>query len=325
VFSRPASPRIALLAATCASAVGLSTLAGCGDDGPTITGKVRVTTSFYPLQEAAQQIGGRQVQVTDLTPLGGEPHDLEPAPEAVQAMGSANIVFALGGGFQPAVDKTIAALPKTVSKTFFAEDRLLPGPTTIPGITEPVDGGAATGVPGARDPHVWVDPPRFMAIAKQMEDQLIRLDPDHEKLYQANGSKYLRSLQALGSQYETGLANCQSKVILTAHPAFAYLAQQYGLTQATISGISPVAAPDPRALAAIAKFVKANGVKTIFFETALPAKLAETVEAKTGAKVDVLRPLEGLTSDELAGGATYISVMTDNLKRLQQGLACTPT
>jgi zinc transport system substrate-binding protein len=325
VLKAVASSRAALLTSLCAGGIACA-LAACGSDGPKITGKVRVTTSFYPLQEAAQKIGGNLVQVTDLTPLGGEPHDLEPAAAAVQAMGSSNIVFSLGGGFQPAVEKAVAGLPSTVTKVdVLSGEKLLPAPTPIAGITGPVDGGAAAGTTAAKDPHVWVDPPRFMSMVKRIEAALIELDPDHEKTYQANATAYLKSLQSLGAQYETGLANCQAKTILTAHAAFGYLAQQYGLTQAAFAGITPVAEPDPSALRAIKRFVTTQQVKTLFFETALPKKLATTVEAKTGASVDVLRPVEGLTSDELAGGATYVSVMTDNLHRLEQGLACTPT
>jgi zinc transport system substrate-binding protein len=50
----------------------------CGDNsGGQVDGRPKVVASFCPLFEAAQQIGGDRVQVSNLTPAGGEPHDLE--------------------------------------------------------------------------------------------------------------------------------------------------------------------------------------------------------------------------------------------------------
>ena len=45
------------------------TLVGCaGGAGDATDGRIGVVASFYPLAEAAQQVGGRLVSVTDLTP-----------------------------------------------------------------------------------------------------------------------------------------------------------------------------------------------------------------------------------------------------------------
>ena len=42
--------------------------------------KHEVITSFYPLAYAAQEVGGGNVEVKNLTPAGAEPHDLELTP-----------------------------------------------------------------------------------------------------------------------------------------------------------------------------------------------------------------------------------------------------
>ncbi len=81
-------------------------VAGCGgrdsaDGGDaSASGRVRVVAAFYPLEEAARQIGGDRVQVTDLTPPGGEPHELDPAPAAMRALEQSRLVLYLGEGFQ---------------------------------------------------------------------------------------------------------------------------------------------------------------------------------------------------------------------------------
>ena len=81
---------------------------GCSSEGDAPSGgsdaaTVSVVTAFYPVQEAAQRVGGDRVTVTNLTPAGVEPHDLELTPQTVADIQSADVVFYLGDGFQPAV------------------------------------------------------------------------------------------------------------------------------------------------------------------------------------------------------------------------------
>jgi zinc transport system substrate-binding protein len=60
----------------------------------------------------------------------------------------------------------------------------------------------------------------------------------------------------------------------------------------------------------------------VFFETLVSPKLAETVAREAGVKTAVLDPIEGLTSDEVAAGDDYLSVMRANLAALREALAC---
>jgi zinc transport system substrate-binding protein len=63
-------------------------------------------------------------------------------------------------------------------------------------------------------------------------------------------------------------------------------------------------------------------VHTIFFESLVSPKFAETIANEVGAQTLVLNPLEGLTNDELANGSTYLTVMQENLNHLRTALAC---
>src|SRR4249919_3489345 len=59
-------------------------------------GTVSVVASFYPLAEAAEQVGGDHVQVTNLTAPGVEPHDLELKPSQLEAISTADVILYLG-------------------------------------------------------------------------------------------------------------------------------------------------------------------------------------------------------------------------------------
>src|SRR5687768_17501741 len=71
--------------------------------------KVEVVAAFYPVAYAVERVGGRFVNVTNLTPVGAEPHDVELTPEERDQIEDARVVFVMGNGFQPAVEKAARA------------------------------------------------------------------------------------------------------------------------------------------------------------------------------------------------------------------------
>src|SRR5687768_2728357 len=84
--------------------VGIGAACGAGGDGGA-DGRLPVVAAFYPLYEAAQRVGGDTVRVSNLTPAGSEPHDLELSSDQVDRIEDAAVVLYLGRGFQPALEK----------------------------------------------------------------------------------------------------------------------------------------------------------------------------------------------------------------------------
>ncbi len=127
-------------------------------------------------------------------------------------------------------------------------------------------------------------------------------------------------MTTLDGELRAGLASCRSKVLVTSHAAFGYLAQRYGLEQHGISGISPEAEPSGSALREISDLVRSEGVSTIYQETLVEPKFAQTVATSTGAALATLDPIEGITTE--SAGKDYFEVMRSNLATLQQGQGC---
>lgn len=292
------------------AAASAATLAGCGSGARAAGGRPQVVTAFYPLFEAARRVGGNLVGVTNLTAAGGEPHDLELTSRQVDRIEDAAVVFYLGNGFQPAVERAVArAKGRTVDLLADAGSLL----ATLPGQS---GGGLRS------DPHVWLDPQLFKAMVVRIAGALAEADPANRSAYQAGGATYARELDDLDAAFRRGLAACDRRTIVTSHAAFAYLARRYGLTQQPISGLGPDADPDPRRLAALAAQVRAEGTTTIFFETLVSPRVAQTLARETGASTAVLDPIEGLSDTGVMAGKTYGSVMLDNLATLRTALGC---
>jgi zinc transport system substrate-binding protein len=264
-------------------------LAGCGgsDDDAGGPDRPEVIAAFYPLAWAAERVAGDSVQVLNLTPPGTEPHDVELTARDVERIRSADVVLYLGGGFQPAVEDAVDGASGT------AVDLL----------EDPVD----------RDPHVWLDPIRFAGIVERIADVLDR---------PGDAADTVADLRELDKDFSSGLSQCQRREMVTAHEAFGYLARRYRLEQVAITGISPEAEPTPRQLEDVVERVRQTGATTIFFETLVSPRLAQTVARETGAGTAVLNPIEGLTKEQASRGEDYLSLMRDNLASLRHALGC---
>jgi zinc transport system substrate-binding protein len=277
---------------------------------------IGVVAAFAPLAELANRIGGDRVTVTNLTPAGSKSHNVELTPKATEALSNAELVLYLGRGFQPAVQDGIEQLGAAVTRLdLLASLELIAFDDTAGGsVGDELDGGF--------DPHVWVDPANMAIMAEAVAASLSAVRPQSASVFDANAKKYIAELDALTTDMKAGLANCQSRTMVTGHRAFAYLAQRLDLTQIAIAGISPEIEPNPKDLEAIAKEAKRAGVKTVFFEEALPKDLAETVANEIGADTGSLNPVETISQEQLDAGEGYIDIQRVNLTALQQGLGC---
>jgi zinc transport system substrate-binding protein len=277
-----------------------SVLAACG--GGTAPGPgIHVVVSAYPLAFAAERLGGDEVTVTNLTPPGVEPHDLELDAEDLEAIATADVVLLVADGFQPAVEDAAAA---EASGTVID---VLEGVPMLPG-----DGGST------RDPHVWLDPTRFREVVARVATALEDAGVDT-----ATRSAALEAdLADLDATMRQDLHGCAGRPLVTTHDAFAYLADAYGLRDEPITGISPEAEPDIARLAALADLIRTEGVTTIFSEPLMPPDVAETLADETGARIATLDPLESLSQALLDTGEDYLTVMRTNARALAEGLGC---
>jgi zinc transport system substrate-binding protein len=264
----------------------------------------------YPLAEAAQVVGGDAVAVENLTPPGVEPHDLELAPDDLEALVTADVVLYIGGGFQPAVEDGVDQAEGAAIDVLGAAGTLLP----------PSEGEEEQEL--AADPHVWLDPERFSGIVDAIEQALADVAPEDAAAFRSRAGSYRSELASLDRELSDGLAECERRTIVVNHAAFGYLTEAYDLEQVAISGLAPDAEPDPARLDDLRAFVEQEGITTIFTEELVSPEVAQTLADEAGVRTAVLNTLEGLTREELDAGEDYGSVMRRNLETLRDALGC---
>lgn len=313
-------------------AAGLTACGDAGADAP--PGTAEVVASFYPMAWLAEQVGGGDVHVRTLTAPGAEPHDLELTAKQVANVSEADLALYVKG-MQPAVDEAVHQHAEESSLDAASVVKTLPPPAEDDhehghdhghghegegegGHSHEEEEGHDHGDAGY-DPHIWLDPHRMAKIATALGDRLAKVDAENAAGYKSRSQAVAKKLTNLDAKFKKGLASCERTEIVTAHAAFGYLTHRYGLTQVSIAGVDPSNEPSPARLAELTEHVKEVGATTIFTETLVSPKVAETLAREAGVKTAVLDPAEGVPE---GSSDTYMTIMNKNLQALRPALGC---
>ncbi len=160
------------------------------------------------------------------------------------------------------------------------------------------------------DPDPWLDPVAMQQVTQRAADTLSGADPPGRAVYQAAARAYRAQLGALDIDYRSSLADCARHDVVTADLALARTGARYGFTDhaASDSGIE--------------QLMVARGIPVVFTEAGVDPAPVTALARATHARVDSLDTLTSITPDEQARGASYLSLMTDNLAQLRSALGC---
>jgi len=319
--TRHRGAKLTLAASAATLAVASCAPASAGTDD------IEVVASFYPLQFVAQEVGGSEISVTNLTPSGAEPHDLELTTRNVLTLEEADVVMTLSG-FQPALDDALSEIEGPVvldsasaenpnlhsSHGHAAHDHSEHDHGSTHTENTGHEGHSHAGV----DPHFWLDPTRLIPLARHTAQTFAEADPAHAEQYSARAENLIQRLKTLDEEFTSSLSDCRQDVIVVSHEAFGYLAHRYGLEQVGIAGLDPENEPSPARMQQVARVVQAEGVSTIFTETLVSGDVARAMATELGITVEQLNPLESLQDPQ----ADYFSVMRQNLTSLHDALDC---
>jgi len=257
--------------------------------------------AFYPLAWAAEEVGGSRVRVTNLTPPGGEPHEMSLTAKQRNEVNEAALILLFGQGFQPEVERAARDAQGEVVD-------LLEGLELLPSKDEEE----------TADPHVWLDPILMAQIVEGIGDALSGIDPSGRAEYSERAETVKTGLSELDAAFRTGLRDCALKTLVTTHEAFDYLATRYELTKVGLTGVTPEAEPTAERIEEVRQAARRGEVGAIFYEPSDESRRGgENLAADVGVSA---LPLHTLESDP--SPRDYLSQMRENLVQLRQGLRC---
>ena len=258
--------------------------------------RVKVVASFSILGDMVQQVTGNLANVTTIVGPDADAHVYQPNTTDARAVANADVVFVNGLGFET-WSKSLIANAGGNARVFVATE----------GITPLL-------VDGEIDPHAWNSLTNGMVYVQNVAAGMAMVDPANAAQYTANANAYIAQLRKV---HNDALARFSAlpknhRTVVTAHDAFGYLANTYGLTFLAPLGIDTEAEPSAQELAALIDHLKEKSAGALFVENITSPALVRQIARETGLEVGG-RLFSDALSERGGPAISYIAMFEHNL------------
>lgn len=290
---------------------------------PASAATLRVVATLPELVDITRRVGGEHVAVDGLARGSEDIHQVVMKPSFVAKLNKAAAVVYLGltveHSFLPGL-LNVASNPKMRHDTL--RQCLGPGcidvSKDIAVLDQPETLSRAEGeLHPYGNPHYNLGPQNGPQIARNIEEGLARVDPDHAADYQKNLKAYLDEIEPKIAEWKKLAAALKGVKAVSYHKDVAYLAKFTGLDFVDTVELKPGVGATPTHLAALVHEMKAQNVKLIVREQHFESKTVEWLAEQTGAQIAVI----GVMANSLPDADTWAKLMERNLKNILAAVA----
>lgn len=302
----------------------------------TATGKIKVVTTIFPEYDWVQQIAGDQASNMELTMLldnGVDLHSYQPTADDIMKISDADLFIYVGGESDGWVD---GALKEAVNQNMQVINLLevlgnsVKEEEVVEGMEAEEEEESEEGEEGEEeepeyDEHVWLSLRNAETLCSAIAEALDKVDPANKEIYDANLAAYEEELENLDTKYQEAVDQAPQKTLLFGDRfPFRYMVDDYGLNYyAAFVGCSAETEASFETISFLAKKVDELGLKNVMTIEKSDQKIAKTIIENTNDKnqsILTLDSMQSTTSEDVANGTTYLSVMEKNLEVLKEAL-----
>ncbi|WP_377889779.1 metal ABC transporter solute-binding protein, Zn/Mn family [Alkalihalobacillus sp. R86527] len=243
-------------------------LTGCGStDEGSENDKIVVTTTIGQIADIVKNVGGEHVEVDGLMGPGIDPHLYKASQGDISKLSKADIIFYNGLHLEGKMGDIFAKMKKDKPTHPVAEaipeDMLL---------RDQADSSAV-------DPHVWFNIDLWKYAVEEVRDGLIEYDPEHKDEYTKNTEAYLNELEEVQAEAQQKINEIpkESRVLVTAHDAFQYFGQAYGMEVKGLQGLSTDSEYGLRDVQNLVNVLVDRNIKAVFIESSISERSINAV------------------------------------------------
>ncbi len=235
-------------------------------------GKLSVVATTGMLYDAVINIGGDKVDATAIMGPGVDPHLYKATQGDLSRLNNADLVIYNGIYLEGKMSEVLEKLAR--QKPVFAVAEVIPEDQLL----------SLVGYKDSYDPHVWFDVSKWKYVVDEVFNSLVSVDSSNTEYYATNVKQYLISLDSLDNYVKRRIEEIpeEKRILITAHDAFGYFGEAYGMRVESLQGISTVADFGLKDIAQIIDIILDNEIKAIFVETSVSEKSINAVV--TGCK-----------------------------------------
>lgn len=299
------------------------------------TSKIKVVTTLFPQYDFANQVGKDAVEVKMLLKPGVESHTYEPAPSDIIEINKADVFLYTGDEMEPWVSKILDSLDSDVMIVDLSKNITLDKVEDHDHEHEDEESDEdhlhedeseeaehEDDHVHSYDPHIWTNPLNAKIMVEDIKTALSEVDKANKMTYENNAKEYLASLDQLDQDIREVVKQAKrDEVVFGGRFAFHYFFEEYGLDYVSAyDSCSSETEPSAKVIATIIDKVKEDQIPVIFYEEFANPKVAESIANATGAKTLLLHSCHNVSTDDYKNGATYLSLMYQNLENLKEAL-----
>lgn len=308
-----------------ASLVTATLLVGCGSTGipqaAEDSGKMKVTATIFPAYDFARAVCGDLAEVTLLLPPGAESHSYEPTPKDILTVGDSDLFLHLGGESDAWVETLLESVDGGVHSMKMMDCVELKEEAETEGMTtHESEHDHGTGEVVEYDEHIWTSPVNASAIVTAIGEEMAALDPKQADAYRANAKAYAGKISEIDKKFQDFFETVDNKTLVFGDRfPLRYFADEYDLEcYAAFPGCSTQTEPSAATIAFLTDQVKEEQLKTVYYIEFSNHLVADSIAEATGAQTALFHSCHNVSQAEMDAGVTYLSLMEQNLKTLQE-------
>ena len=297
--------------------------------------KIRVVTTIFPQYDFTRNIAGDKADVTLLLPPGAESHTYEPTPQDMITIQNCDLFIYVGGESDVWIDTIVKSMgdkaPRTLALMDCVEavtEEIVEGMQVDHDHDDDADHGHDEDADHhldeeiVYDEHVWTSPKNAVRIVRGISNALGTIDGDNADTYTRNAEVYIQKLNALDSALSVVCTTAARKTLIMGDRfPFRYLADAYGLRYyAAFPGCSGETEASAATVAFLIDKIKAEQIPVICHIEFSNRRVANAIAEATGAEPMLLHSVHNLSKQEIASGASYLSIMQQNIETLRKAL-----
>lgn len=280
---------------------------------PTFQGTppIQIASTVGMLSDLVTAIAGERGNVTTLMGPGTDPHLYKASPGDVATLRESDLILFVGHHLEGRMADAFERL---------GEDQLSIA------VVERIPDSELLSADGSIDPHLWFDARRWGLVAAEIRDILVAFDPEGATGYRERATQLIAQLTALDAEVREQIAAipAEKRVLITAHDAFRYFGNAYGIEVIGVQGLSTESEAAVHRINELVETIVRRKIPAVFVESTISRKNIEALVEGCRSRGHTLSIGGELYSDAMgpAGtpAGTYFGMVRHNVQVLTQAL-----